>query len=334
MARQGDDALDDPRFARAVQAVLDSYQSLGGINHLEGANLPSRERVIEAWSHFEKVLFPGFYDRERIDRLNVRYAIGQRLALVVRSLSAEFEKALLYEIRATGGGASAVSARDRAEVRAQSSELSMALVEAMPELRAVLHTDARAALRGDPAARSFVDVVLSYPSLRAIAAYRVAHYLHIKGIPLIPRMMSEHIHGLTGIDIHPGARVGSGLFIDHGTGVVVGETAVLGDDVKLYQGVTLGALSVARDPAGEWSTEQRHPTIGNRVTIYAGATILGGGTTVGEDCIIGGNVWLTRSVPPRTKVLLDPPFLVYQSAEDGQIRRERLTDENGGRDRA
>jgi serine O-acetyltransferase len=204
----------------------------------------------------------------------------------------------------------------------QARAIALRFLEAIPEMRAHLLEDASAAMEGDPAAQSLVEVVMTYPSIRAIAAYRAAHFLHEEGVPLIPRMMTEVLHGRTGIDIHPGAQISPGLFIDHGTGVVIGETTVIGNRVKIYQGVTLGALSVKRDESGAWADGQRHPTIEDGVTIYAGATILGGGTIIGENAIIGGNVWITRSVPAHTKVLIDPPYLVYENTLDGTIRRE------------
>ena len=189
--------------------------------------------------------------------------------------------------------------------------MAMGLIEAIPEIRRVLREDTLAAYQGDPAANSVVDVILSYPSVRAIAAYRIAHHLHQMGVPLIPRLMTEHEHSVTGIDIHPGAQIGEGLFVDHGTGVVIGETSVIGKRVKIYQGVTLGALSVRRTESG--TVVKRHPTLEDETTIYSGATILGGETVIGQGSVIGGNVWLTRSVPPRTKVMIDAPYLVYET---------------------
>jgi len=175
----------------------------------------------------------------------------------------------------------------------------------LPAVRARLAEDVEAAFEGDPAARSFAEILVSYPSIRAIAVYRIAHELHELGVSLLPRMMTEHAHGLTGIDIHPGARIGRRFFVDHGTGVVVGETAEIGDNVRLYQGVTLGARSPRKGDL--LRGQKRHPTIEDDVTIYAGATILGGDTTIGRGSVIGGNVWLLESVPPDSKVIADPP---------------------------
>jgi serine O-acetyltransferase len=181
-------------------------------------------------------------------------------------------------------------------------------------LRARLANDVQAAFEGDPAAKSFDEVIFAYPAIFAITIYRLAHELHLQGIPLLPRIMTEHAHSVTGIDIHPGATIGSGFFIDHGTGVVIGETTHIGNHVKLYQGVTLGALSLAMDDEGRMIRgKKRHPTIEDDVIIYAGATILGGTTVIGRGSVIGGNVWLTRSVPPYTRVVISEPELLIDS---------------------
>lgn len=311
------DRLADPRFTAAIDRLLESYVTSGGINHLEGHNLPSREAVRDLIKNLEMVLFPGFYERERIGRLNARYVIGDRCARIFHALRAEVEKSLCFGRRDTGDGPAGRSLGKEAE------SIAMELLEALPAIRAVLQEDAEAALEGDPAARSHVEVLLSYPSMRAIGIFRIAHFLHERRVPLIPRMMTEYIHGRTGIDIHPGATIGPGLFIDHGTGVVIGETTVIGRRCKLYQGVTLGALSVEKQGTPDWNPMQRHPTLGDNVTVYAGATILGGHTVIGEGSVIGGNVWLTRSVPPGTKVLIEPPFLVYRTKE-GQTVKEAI----------
>jgi len=180
------------------------------------------------------------------------------------------------------------------------------LIRRLPELRRILNTDVVAAFNGDPAARSVEEVVFSYPSVEAITAHRVAHELYVAGIPMIPRIISEHAHSNTGIDINPGARIGEAFFIDHGTGVVIGETAILGNRVKLYQGVTLGALSVARGAAPSGPAGKRHPTLEDDVTVYAGASIHGGDTVIGRGSVIGGNVWIMQSVPPHSKIMGRP----------------------------
>ncbi|HLV61116.1 MAG TPA: serine O-acetyltransferase EpsC [Fredinandcohnia sp.] len=297
------------RFSKAVDALLDSYVAHGGIDHIHGHQLPSLEQVVEILGLLESILFPGFYEKERIDRLNVRYVVGEKCARLVSCLTQEVAKCLLHTARCEEAGRV-----DEAAAAKQAREIVLELLEALPRIREILYEDANAALLGDPAARSLVEVILAYPSIRAVAIYRIAHFLHVREVPLIPRMMTEVVHGRTGIDIHPGARIGKGLFIDHGTGVVIGETAVIGDHCKLYQGVTLGALSVQRSGPATWNPKKRHPTLEDRVTVYSGATILGGDTVIGADSVIGGNVWLTHSVPPGTRVQIEPPYLIYRDA--------------------
>lgn len=304
------DRLSDPRFTAAVEGLLDSYVAHGGINHIEGHNLPSLEHVIEVIRDLEGVIFPGYYEKERLGRRNARYAIGERCARIFCQLTAEVAKSLEHTERCETAGD--VVQGPGAEARAE--EIVMELLEELPAIRELIREDALAAVEGDPAARSIVEVLLAYPSVRAIGIFRVAHFLHRKQVPLIPRMMTEHVHSRTGIDIHPGATIGPGLFIDHGTGVVIGETARIGRRCKIYQGVTLGALSVERHGDPTWEPAQRHPTLEDHVTVYAGATILGGRTVIGEGSVIGGNVWLTRSVPPGTKVQIEPPYLIYRHA--------------------
>lgn len=306
---KGADRHFEGRFSQAVDGLLDSYVSHGGIDHIQGHLLPSLEQVVEILGVLESILFPGFYEKERIDRLNVRFAIGEKCARLFSCLTQEVAKCLLHTARCETAGEV-----DEAAAERQASEIVLELIETLPRIREILYEDANAALSGDPAARSIVEVILAYPSIRAVAIYRIAHFLHEREVPLIPRMMTEVVHGRTGIDIHPGARIGKGLFIDHGTGVVIGETAVIGDGCKLYQGVTLGALSVRRSGPATWHPEKRHPTLEDRVTVYSGATILGGDTVIGADSVIGGNVWLTRSVPPGTRVQIEPPYLIYRDA--------------------
>jgi serine O-acetyltransferase len=310
----GPDRPDDRRFGAAVEGLLESYAALGGINQIEGPNLPSLAQVVEVIHLLEAVLFPGYYGKTRLDRRNVRYLIGEHCARLQACLGEEIARSLEYTARSESGD----GALDGSAARVQAESIVLELLEELPAIREMLREDARAAVEGDPAARSIVEVVLAYPSIRALGVHRVAHFLHRRRVPLIPRMMSEHVHGRTGIDIHPGATIGPGLFIDHGTGVVIGETAVIGRGCKLYQGVTLGALSVVKHGPATWEPAKRHPTLEDRVTVYAGATILGGRTVIGEGSVIGGNVWLTRSVPAGTKVQIEPPFLLYRGSRDGE----------------
>jgi serine O-acetyltransferase len=300
-------APEQRALARAIDDIMASYAEHGNINHLDGQNLPSRAEVEQLLDDLVSILFPGYFVRDQLDELTARYFVGERCARVLRGLERSIARALC-ETRDLGQPPC-----EPAEIDRRSHALALALIQAIPDIRAMLDDDVQAALAGDPAARSAAEVILSYPGVQAIAVHRVAHRLHRLGVPLIPRMLSELVHSRTGIDIHPGARIGNSFFIDHGTGVVVGETTVIGEHVKLYQGVTLGALSVAPDAKPQ---EQRHPTLEDHVTIYAGATILGGDTVIGRGSTIGGNVWLTHSVPPGTTVVLANPSLRFIERSD------------------
>ena len=294
MTRQGtahkfeDMSSLEPRIGDIASAIIKSYEQLGGINHISGPNLPSRLGVIAILDNLESLIFPGFQAEEKLDDDLIAYTIGAKTRRLVRELTVEIARSLEYEARTRGGTAKAGSCRKKAE------SLALDLLSMVPVLRESAMGDVEAAFLGDPAAKSRDEVILSYPGLEAIACHRIAHELYRHHVPLIPRMMSEHIHSKTGIDIHPGATIGENFFIDHATGVVVGETAIIGRNVKLYQGVTIGALSVKK----ELADEKRHPTIEDDVTIYAGATILGGNTIIGRGSVIGGNVWITSSLPP------------------------------------
>lgn len=312
------------RLAQVVDQILESYDAHGNINHLDGSNLPSRAEVSEVLSDLVSVMFPGFFGQDHLDELTSRYFVGERCARCLRRLERIIERAIGVQSSATAPANVPTAAANQ-----QAHEHAVSLLQAIPELRRILVTDVQAALAGDPAASSAPEVITSYPGVAAIAVHRIAHYLHARGVPLIPRMMAEIIHGKTGIDIHPGARIGDSFFIDHGTGVVVGETTVIGERVKLYQGVTLGAMSVKHTDRSE-DTGQRHPTLEDDVTVYSGATILGGDTVIGKGSVIGGNVWLTRSVPAKTTVMLDQPslrFVYSERPEDAAAKAKSGTDD-------
>jgi len=273
-----------------IDQILASYDAFGGINLTDAQDFPNRQSVVGVLTDLENVIYPGFREDSCLDRATLRFVTGERLHRIVRNLTGEVLKAIKYTCLMTN--------RDGSGCYKYSEQIVLALIDEIPEFRRLSCTDAKAAMEGDPAARSIEEVILSYPGLEALLVHRIAFFLYSKGVPIIPRIMSESIHGKTGIDIHPGARIGEECFIDHGTGVVIGETCVIGKHVKIYQGVTLGALSVRKDMADK----KRHPTIGNNVTIYAGSTILGGETVIGDDSIIGGNTWITESVAPGSKV--------------------------------
>lgn len=276
----------------AIDAVASSYLGPERINNLESAALPSRRKVLEAFAHLERAIFLGFSSERTLNRDNLRHGLSEHLYLAYELLLDPIDRALTYQRRR--------GATDRDALR-DSEEVVLQLFGQLPELRRQLDADVVAAYRGDPAARSLEEVVTSYPSIAALTAYRIAHELFVANVPMIPRILAEYAHSTTGIDIHPGATIGESFFVDHGTGVVIGETAVIGNRVKLYQNVTLGALSTARGE-GDEGTAKRHPTLEDDVTIYSGATILGGDTVIGRGSVIGGNVWLVRSVPPGSKI--------------------------------
>ncbi len=267
-------------------ALLTSYETDGGINHLDGVNLPSQESVNEISRDCMHLLFPGYFEEAKLEKKDVPRLVDTVLARIGNRLEVEIEKSLRF-------------ARDP-EPKRHARVLAEETLATLPDLRKAIRTDVEAAYQGDPAALSYEEIIVAYPCVLAISLQRFAHVLYSMRVPLLPRMITEFAHERTGIDIHPGAKIGTHFFIDHGTGVVVGETAIIGDDVKLYQGVTIGALSVRK----EEGDVKRHPTIEDEVTIYSGATILGGRTVVGRGSVIGGNVWLTHSVPPFSRVYL------------------------------
>lgn len=273
-----------------IDGILDSYDRYGFVNRNEEENFPNRQNVVSVLSDLQSLVFPGFRTAEDIDPINLRYVTGQKVNNIIAKLTREIQKALIYTITNTKGDAQHITESHCFKL---AEKTAFALVEEIPEIRRLIQLDTIAGFNGDPAAKSPEEVIISYPGLEAILVHRFAYFLHVNGVPIIPRIMSEHVHGKTGIDIHPGAKIGESFFIDHGTGVVIGETCVIGNNVKLYQGVTLGALSVQKD----LQDKKRHPTIEDDVTIYANATILGGNTVIGKGSTIGGNTWITKSVP-------------------------------------
>lgn len=272
-----------------TQALLDSYEEIGGINHLDGANLPSKCAIAALCSDLLQILFPGFFEAEAIHREEVEALTRERIADVMARLETEIRPSLASQKAAP------------ADVPAEAHRLACQFLCGIPAVRALLKTDVQAAFDGDPAAESYDEVILAYPGLEAISIQRLAHVLYAGGVPLIPRMMTEWAHSRTGIDIHPGAEIGEYFFIDHGTGVVIGETARLGHHVKLYQGVGLVARSLA---AGQLlKGRRRHPAIEDFVTLYANASIVGD-ITIGRGSTIGANVFITDSIPPDSVVAL------------------------------
>jgi serine O-acetyltransferase len=295
---------------KLVDDIIGSYETIGGMDHLEGRDLPSKKVVIEVLEDLFTVLFPGYLGKEGITKANIKYFLGNTLTSIYTRLTNEVEKSLKYICRK-------ITECPRHVCQKRSQVVVKELLEKIPEIRALLSGDIEAAYNGDPAAVSNEEVILSYPCVLAITTYRIAHELYLRGVPLIPRIMSEHVHSLTGIDIHPGAKIGKNFFIDHGTGVVIGETTEIGDNVKLYQGVTLGALSFPKDEKGQIIRGiKRHPTIGNNVVIYSGATLLGADAVVGDNVVIGGNVWVTSPVASGTQITIARPELEYKKKNE------------------
>lgn len=288
-----------------VERICRSYDDCKGVNHSEGFNLPREKEVLRILEDLLELMCPGFGGRESYSRGALKYAASELVAQCYTKLRNIIFRSFRYNCE--------IQQKDSCDCPDLADSAARNLLEAIPDLRETMKLDLQAAYDGDPAARSIDEVVISYPGVRAIIIQRLAHLLYHENVPLIPRMMTEYAHRLTGIDIHPGAHLDKGIFIDHGTGVVIGETCEIGDGVKIYQGVTLGALSFPKDACGKIiKGAKRHPSIRKNVTIYAGATILGP-VEIGEGSVIGGNVWLTQSVEAGTRISIAPPELTIRN---------------------
>jgi serine O-acetyltransferase len=301
--------LDTHRVQLTVTQLADhlmaSYAQVGGINHLDGKNLPSKRAISLITMDLLRLLFPGFFDEKLIHSSEIKKETAELLESVLATLESEVCKSLEYN---------PPPELPKKDVRPFAHALTVEFLASLPRVRALLQTDIEAAFNGDPAALSKEEVIVAYPFVEAIAVQRLAHELYLKNISLIPRIMTEWAHSRTGMDLHPGAQIGTHFFVDHCTGTVIGETSILGDHVKMYQGVGLVARSLA---AGQQLRGQkRHPTLEDRVTIYAGATIMGGDTVVGEGSTIGANVFLTASVPPHSLVVQEEANVKVMSKKD------------------
>jgi serine O-acetyltransferase len=288
-----------------TERLVETYEECGGINHLGHSPLPSYREVVEILADLREILYPGYGRRQNLHMGNVGYHVGDLIDSLHDRLTQQVARALRHDCKA----------RDlETDFEAEAQLVTVRLLESLVDLRKVLTEDVQAAFDGDPAAKSLDEIIFCYPGLAAITVFRIAHELRKLGVPLIPRMMTEYAHAKTGIDIHPGATIGRRFFIDHGTGVVIGETTHIGDGVKIYQGVTLGALSFPRDESGNVLRDvQRHPTIEDEVVIYANATILGGKTVIGHHSVVGSSAWITRSVVPYTTITIEDPRLRYRA---------------------
>jgi serine O-acetyltransferase len=286
-----------------VNELVSSCEKNDCFTNIDLPPLPSTDVIVDIIKQARDIIFPGYFSKTRLETHGLQYYIGGIILALLENLTSQIILSMRHEC--LRGKLPCIRCFEQAQ------EVAIDFVRALPELRVALAEDVHAAVEGDPASKNTDEVIFSYPGPFAISVYRVAHTLHKLGIPLIPRMMSEYAHSITGIDIHPGAKIGKSFFIDHGTGVVIGETTVIGDRVRIYQGVTLGAVSLPKDSVDEYRNKKRHPTIEDDVIIYSNATILGEKAIIGARSVIGGNVWITDSVPPDTKVILKKPELIY-----------------------
>ena len=301
------------RLPTIIDDLVASSRDPNLLAHVDAELTPSVEKAVEILQRTKRLLFPGYFNDQVLDNNQLEYAIGMEVIRLFEVLSAEIALSIKHDCQRYDMVCTHCQERGQQE--------AIRFLERLPEIRKTLTTDVQAAYDGDPAAKTIDEVVISYPGVLAITVHRIAHQLWQQEIPLLPRVISEHAHSVTGIDIHPGATIGSSFFIDHGTGVVIGETTEIGERVRIYQGVTLGALSLPKDEVEQLRHQKRHPTIEDDVTIYAGATILGGETVIGRSSVIGGSVWITSSVPSGTKVFLAPPKLIYKNSEPETNKR-------------
>lgn len=310
MLLQRDTSPVETTVAQLTDQLLASYREIGGINHLDGKNLPSKRAITVLTRDLLRLLFPGFFDERPIHSSEIKAETAALLCSVQANLKGEIFKSLAYN---------PPPEYPRKNLRSVSQHLTVQLLESLPGIRELLQTDIEAAYNGDPAALSREEVIVAYPFVETLAVQRVAHKLYLDKVPLIPRIMTEWVHERSGMDLHPGAEIGTHFFVDHCTGTVVGETTVIGDHVKMYQGVGLVAKSLAAGQA--LRGQKRHPTIEDRVTIYAGATIMGGDTVVGEGSTIGANVFLTSSVAPHSLVVQEDANVKVMRKQD-RAKRE------------
>ncbi len=291
------------RIPDIVNKLVSSCNKEGCFDHVSAEPIPYREATIDILRRLGLVLYPGYFIKTRLDKNNLEYYLGQQITYLYEMLSEQIILAIRHDcIRQN---------KPCVNCEELGHQIAIEFLNGLPDLRKLLAKDIRAAYDGDPAAKGYDEVIFSYPGPWAITVSRIAHKLHRSKVPLIPRIMTEYAHSRTGIDIHPGAEIGESFFIDHGTGVVIGETASIGNRVRIYQGVTLGALSLSKDDCQRLRNKKRHPSIGDDVIIYANATILGGETVIGNRSVIGGNVWITHSVPPDTEVFIEKQDFLF-----------------------
>ena len=335
-----------------VNALVSSYHDIGGINRIECGNLPSKRKIAQVCEQLLQLLFPGYHDEDPVPQDELEMITGERIDALIETLGQEVGKSLRLRgftggyVATTGENGSGVMGdsgdcdeeetlassslhEDPEIIHSQAHELTCRFLRQLPHIRDLLRTDVEAAYEGDPAAKNFDEILLSYPCIETIAIQRCAHVLYDEDVPLIPRIMTEWAHSLTGIDIHPGATIGSHFFIDHGTGVVIGETCVIGNHVKLYHGVTLGARNFPKDAEGRVvKGNKRHPNVEDGVVIYPNATVLGGKTTLGAKSTVGANVFLRESVPPLSFVSTEGERLIVINKITGETVEQIVNEED------
>lgn len=299
-----DSALSHRQTLSSVaEDIIKNCDDLDCFVHADFEPIPSVESVVEIINRLKEIVFPGYFSSGRLNPVNLKYFMGQSVAVLYDMLSEQISNSIRHDcIRYD---------QPCHDCQEKGQQASLELLRSIPSIRRSLSKDVRATFEGDPAASSHDEIIFSYPGIQAITVYRIAHRLFELNVPILPRTMTEYAHSVTGIDIHPGAEIGERFVIDHGTGIVIGETTVIGNNVRIYQGVTLGAHSLPPNAGSRLKGVRRHPTIKDDVIIYAGTTILGGETIIGERSVIGGNVWLTDSIPADTKVIMKTPELIY-----------------------
>ncbi|MBP1628095.1 MAG: serine acetyltransferase [Holophagaceae bacterium] len=304
--------MTDLDFSPLVSAIVTSYNEEASTRHVDSGSLPDRDIVIELLKQLRELIYPGYFGKQDLDSCTLEAHVRELLESIHSKLHSQIRNALVHRSLRHG-----VRLPD---VDGKTQEIVLEFLGTLPRLRAILATDVAAAFEGDPAAGDTDEIIFSYPGVLATTIHRIAHELHLLKVPLIPRIMTEYAHSVTGIDIHPGATLGEYFFIDHGTGVVIGETTTIGRHVKLYQGVTLGALSTRGGQT--LRGVKRHPTLQDDVTVYSGASILGGETIIGQGAVIASNVFITQSVPAQTRVSTKNPELQYKNRRSEEFVQE------------
>ena len=294
------------KVPQIVKELLNSWSTKECFDHISPVSIPSQEKIVEIVEQARRILFPGYFTDTKLHAANLEYYIGKETTDLYDKVAGQITMAIRHDCRR--------NELPCTNCDQQSHAIALSFIESLPKVAATLAADIRASFDGDPATKSPDEIIFCYPGLLATVIFRIAHVLHLLDVPFIPRIMTEYAHSQTGIDIHPGATIGSGFFIDHGTGVVIGETTIIGENVRIYQGVTLGALSLPRHAGEKLRNLKRHPTIEDDVIIYSNTTILGGKTIIGKGSTIGGNIWITESVATGTKVLLKRPELIYSNS--------------------